>query len=112
MTFYLGAKVGNVIVNYKLRTITVPSHLSQLELHEDVFYALFQVRTLITVANAMIQHKKETPVEIRPFPTLGTLDRHLAMVGRTLVKDSNVKKRQIKSPTRCCLLLPFGAIRR
>ncbi|KAK5805548.1 hypothetical protein F5H01DRAFT_371294 [Linnemannia elongata] len=35
--FYIGAKVGNVIVHSKLSTITLPSQLSQLNVHDEVF---------------------------------------------------------------------------
>ncbi|KAG0080537.1 hypothetical protein BGZ90_012023 [Linnemannia elongata] len=35
--FYIGAKVGNVIVHSKLSTITLSSQLSQLNVHDEIF---------------------------------------------------------------------------
>ncbi|KAF9915708.1 hypothetical protein FBU30_001782, partial [Linnemannia zychae] len=85
VTFYIGAKVNNVIIHSKLSTITLPSQLSQLDLHEETFYTLFQVRTLIITANAKTRDVRERPLDIRSFPTLGTPER-LAMTGRTPIK--------------------------
>ncbi|KAF9118038.1 hypothetical protein BGW39_001559, partial [Mortierella sp. 14UC] len=79
VTFYIGAKVGNVIVHSKLSTITLPSQLSQLDVHEEIFYTLFQVRTLVMVANTKTLDRREIPLDSRSFPTLGTPERYLAM---------------------------------
>ncbi|KAF9079620.1 hypothetical protein BGX23_003595, partial [Mortierella sp. AD031] len=87
VTFYIGAKVGNVIVHSKLSTTTLPSQLSQLDVHEEIFYTLFQVRTLVTVANTKTLDRREIPLDSRSFPTLGTPERYLAMVGRTPTKN-------------------------
>ncbi|KAF9377776.1 hypothetical protein BGX21_003103 [Mortierella sp. AD011] len=92
VTFYLGAKVGNMIVHSKLSTITLLSQLSQLDLHEEVFYTLFKVRTLIMVANSKILHKRETPMKFLPFPTLGSPERYLAMAGKARTKDSKANE--------------------
>lgn len=87
VTFYIGAKVGNVVLHSKLSTITLPSRLSQLELHEETFYSLFQVRTLIMIAKNKTLDRREIPLDICSFPTLGTPERYLARVGRTPTKD-------------------------
>ncbi|KAF9273229.1 hypothetical protein BGZ88_003958 [Linnemannia elongata] len=85
VTFYIGAKVDNVIIHSKLSTITLPSQLGQLDLHEETFYTLFQVRTLIMTANAKTRDVRESPLDVQSFPTLGTPER-LAMAGRTPTK--------------------------
>ena len=85
ITFYIGAKVNNVIIHSKLSTITLPSQLGQLDLHEETFYTLFQVRTLIMTANAKTRDVRERPLDVQSFPTLGTPER-LAMTGRTPTK--------------------------
>lgn len=94
VTFYIGAKVGNVIVHSKLSTITLPSQLSQLELHEETFYSLFQVRTLIMIGNKKTLDLREIPLDVHSFPTLGTPERYLARVGRTPTKDSMKLKKK------------------
>lgn len=45
VTIFLGAKVDNVVVHSKLASITLPTQLKGLELKEDFFFSLFQVRT-------------------------------------------------------------------
>ncbi|KAG0248069.1 hypothetical protein BG011_000557 [Mortierella polycephala] len=94
VTIYLGAKVGNAIVHAKLSTITLPSQLNQLDLHEDVFYALFQVHTLINIANIKIQQKRDAPVEVQSFPTLGTPDRCLAGILLRIQMLANEKQKR------------------
>ncbi|KAF9948268.1 hypothetical protein BGZ70_002282 [Mortierella alpina] len=95
VTFYIGAKVDNVIVHSKLSTITLPSQLGQLDLHEETFYALFQVLTLIMTANAKTRDVRESPLEVRSFPTLGTPER-LAMAGKTPTKGLRRASKQMK----------------
>lgn len=85
VTYYIGAKVDNVIIHSKLSTITLPSQLDKLDLHEETFYILFQVRTLIMTANAKTRDVKESPLDIRLFLTLGTPER-LVIAGRTPTK--------------------------
>ncbi|KAG9319511.1 hypothetical protein KVV02_002816 [Mortierella alpina] len=95
VTFYIGAKVDNVIVHSKLSTITLPSQLGQLDLHEETFYALFQVRTLIMAANAKARDVRESPLDVRSFPTFGTPER-LAMAGKPPTKGLRHASKQIK----------------
>lgn len=57
----------------------LPSRLTEVDLNYDFFFHLFQVQTLITIANDRLENKREEPSHETIFPTLGTPKRKAAL---------------------------------
>jgi hypothetical protein len=53
--------------------------LTEVDLDYDFFFHLFQVKTLITIANGRLENKREEPLQETFFPTLGTPERKAAL---------------------------------
>ncbi|KAK3820451.1 MAG: hypothetical protein J3Q66DRAFT_171061 [Benniella sp.] len=83
VTFYIGAKIQNVIVHSKLSTIVFPTKLNDLELKEEVFHSLFQVQSLVRLASERTRLRRPISRTFQVFPTLGTPQRQLAMEKKT-----------------------------
>jgi len=79
VTFFLGTKVDNTIVHIRLSNVRLPSLLTEVDLDYDFFFHLFQVQTLITIANNRLENKREKPLQETFFPTLGTPERKAAL---------------------------------
>ncbi|KAF8922792.1 hypothetical protein BGZ58_003778 [Dissophora ornata] len=79
VTFFLGTKIDNTIVHCRLSAVRLPSQLTEVDLEFDFFFNLFQVQTLITVANNRLQDKRDEPLQESFFPTLGTPERKAAL---------------------------------
>jgi len=79
VTFFLGTKVDNTIVHCRLSTVRLPSRLTEVDLDFDFFFNLFQVQSLITVADNCLQKKRDKPLQETSFPTLGTPERKAAL---------------------------------
>ncbi|KAG0196540.1 hypothetical protein BGX28_010003 [Mortierella sp. GBA30] len=79
VTFFLGAKIDNTIVHAYLSSVKLPSLLSELDLDLEFFFRLFQVQTLVAIANSRLKNKRDKPLQDVPFPTLGTPQRNAAL---------------------------------
>ncbi|KAF9176662.1 hypothetical protein BGZ51_009870 [Haplosporangium sp. Z 767] len=79
VTFFLGAKIDNTVVHAYLSSVKLPSLLSELDLDQEFFFRLFQVQTLVGVANSLLKNKRDKPLQEAPFPTLGTPQRNAAL---------------------------------
>ncbi|KAK3810542.1 MAG: hypothetical protein J3R72DRAFT_78610 [Linnemannia gamsii] len=79
VTFFLGTKIDNTIVHVRLSTVKLPSRLTEVDLDHDFFFHLFQVQTLINIANVCLENKREKPLQDIFFPTLGTPERNAAL---------------------------------
>ncbi|GJJ79236.1 hypothetical protein EMPS_11640 [Entomortierella parvispora] len=79
VTFYLATKVDNTIVHCRLSHVCLPSSLKKLDLDFDFFFNVFQVQSLISVADICLKKKREKPLQETFFPTLGTPERKAAM---------------------------------
>ncbi|KAF9365665.1 hypothetical protein BGX34_009096 [Mortierella sp. NVP85] len=77
--FFYAVKIDNTILHCKLSSFSMPVTLDELDLHEDVFFPLFQVQSLIGLTKESLAHKRHVPLATDPFPTMGTPDRRLAM---------------------------------
>jgi len=77
--FFYAVKIDNTILHCKLSSFSMPVTLDELDLHEDVFFPLFQVRSLIRLTKESLAHRRHVPLATNPFPTMGTPDRRLAM---------------------------------
>jgi len=75
VTFFLGAKIDNTGVYACLSSVKLPSILTELDLDLEFFFRLFQVQTLVTIANNRLKNKQDKPLQFVPFPTLGTPSR-------------------------------------
>ncbi|KAK3814103.1 MAG: hypothetical protein J3Q66DRAFT_441776 [Benniella sp.] len=77
--FFYAVKIDNTILHCKLSSFAMPVTLDELDLHEDVFFPLFQAHSLIGLAKESLAHRRHVPLATDPFPTMGTPNRRLAM---------------------------------
>lgn len=77
--FFYAVKIDNTILHCKLSSFSMPVTLDELDLHEDVFFPLFQVQSLVGLTKESLVHKRRAPLATDPFPTMGTPNRRLAM---------------------------------
>ncbi|KAG0344255.1 hypothetical protein BG004_004612 [Podila humilis] len=67
VTFFLGTKIDNTVVHSGLSSVKLPSHLSELDLDQEFFFRLFQVQTLVVIANDRLKNKRDKPLQAN-FP--------------------------------------------
>lgn len=79
VTFFLGAKIDNTVVHACLSSVKLPSILTELDLDLEFFFRLFQIQTLVAIANSRLKNKRNKPLQVMPFPTLGTPQRNAAL---------------------------------
>ncbi|KAG0327037.1 hypothetical protein BGZ99_008487 [Dissophora globulifera] len=79
VVFFFAVKIDNTILHCKLSSFSVPVTLEDLDLHEDVFFPLFQVQSLVKLTKDSLDKTRKTPLTIDSFPTMGTPNRRLAM---------------------------------
>lgn len=79
VVFFFAVKMGNTILHCKLSSFSMPVTLAELDLHEDVFFPLFQVQSLIRLTKEHLNRKRQVPLVIDSFPTMGTPNRRMAM---------------------------------
>ncbi|KAG0300827.1 hypothetical protein BGZ98_008837 [Dissophora globulifera] len=80
VVIFYAVKIGNTILHCKLSSFSLPVTLEELDMHEDVFFPLFQAQTLIKTTTEMLNRKRPKPITIQVIPTMATPDRMRIMV--------------------------------
>ncbi|KAF9097534.1 hypothetical protein BGX27_000949 [Mortierella sp. AM989] len=80
VTIFFAVRVGNTTLHSKLSSFSLPVTLEELDLHENVFFPLFQAQTLINTTTKMLSKKWFKPIVIQNIPTMATPDRVNIMV--------------------------------
>ncbi|KAF9144316.1 hypothetical protein BGX21_005411, partial [Mortierella sp. AD011] len=79
VVIFFAVKVGNTILHCKLSSFSLPVTPDELDLHEDVFFPLFQAQTLIRTTAEMLDRERLAPIITQVFPTMGTPERMKVM---------------------------------